>query len=103
MAIRVKVLDWTPYDYENITITTSNVFQLTETLRNAAGAIFLTVQDNAISYRIDGGNPTAVLGHHILSSANQSLWLNNISAIKNLRMIAVGGNALGKITYYRRQ
>lgn len=103
MAIRVKILDWTPFNYENITVTTSVISRLTEALRNDAGAIFLTVQDNTISYRIDSGNPTTILGHHILSSANQSLWLNNISAIKNLRMISVGGNALVKVTYYRKQ
>lgn len=103
MATRVKVLDWTPFHYENITVATGVVSMLTEAYRNNAGAIFLTIEDNNVSYRIDGGNPTSVLGHYLISSANQNLWLNNIFAIKNLRMIAIGGSSLIKVTYYRRQ
>ena len=103
MATRVKVLDWTPFHYENITVLTGSVSMLTETHRNNAGAIFLTIENNNVSYRIDGGNPTSVLGHYLIFSANQNLWLNNIFAIKNLRMIAIGGSSLIKVTYYRRQ
>lgn len=101
--MRVKVLDWTPFAYENITVVTDAVSMLTEVHRDIAGAIFLTLEDNNASYRIDGGDPTSILGHHLISSANQNLWLNNIFAVKNLRMIAIGGSSLIKVTYYRRQ
>lgn len=103
MATRVKVLDWTPFAYENITVAIDSVSMLTEDYLDNAGAVFLTIEDNNISYRIDGGNPTSVLGHYLISSANQNLWLNNLFAIKNLRMIAISGNSLIKVTYYRRQ
>lgn len=103
MAMRVKVLDWTPFHYENITVTVDSVSMLTEAHRDVAGAVFITIEDNNVSYRIDGGNPTSVLGHYLISSANQNLWLNNIFALKSLRMIAIGGNSLIKVTYYRRQ
>lgn len=103
MATRVKVLDWTPFAYENITVAVDAISMLTEVYREAAGAVFLTVEDNNVSYRIDGGNPSSILGHYLISSANQNLWLNNLFAIKNLRMIAIGGSSLIKVTYYRRQ
>lgn len=103
MSKNVKVLDWTPYAYENITIAPAAVSRLDEIYRNNAGAIFLTLEDNNISYRIDGGNPTSILGHYVISSAHQNLWLGNSSAIRNLRMIAIGGDALAKITYYRKR
>lgn len=101
----VKVLDWQPFAYENITVTTAAVSQLSAAYiatTAVTGAIFLTVETNTIHYRIDGGDPTALLGHSIVATAYQNLWLNNVAAIRNLRMIAVGGNALVKVTYYRR-
>jgi len=99
----VTVQDWTPYAYENITVTTTAISRPTAAYRNVAGALFLTVEDNNINYRIDGGNPTATLGHAVIAATYQNFWLNDRSAIRNLRMIAVGGNAIVKITYYRRQ
>ena len=99
----VDVLDWTPYAYENITVTTGAVSRPTEEYRNAAGGLFLTVENNPIHYRIDSGDPTDVLGHKVVASIYQNLWLNDNSAIKNLRMIAVGDSALVKITYYRKR
>ena len=102
----VNIQDWTPYAYENITVTTSAVFRPTEAYRiasSATGALFLTVETNNINYRIDGGDPTSALGHAIVAELAQNLWLNDRSAIRNLRMIGVGGSALVKITYYRKK
>ena len=98
----VRVIDWTPTAYENITVTTAAVSTLTAANVLNAGAIFITVETNNIHYRIDGGNPTALLGHSVVAAAYQNLWLNDVVSIRNLRMIAVGGNALVKVTYYRR-
>lgn len=103
MSKNVKVLDWTPFAYENITVTTDAVSRLTEAHRNDAGAIFITLEDNDIHYRVDSGDPTAILGHRVISTANQNLFLGNGSAIRNLRMLALNGNALIKVTYYRKR
>lgn len=103
MSKNVKVLGWTPFAYENITITSAVVSMLNETHRNDAGAIFLTLENNNISYRIDSEDPTSVLGHHIVSASRQNLWLDNGSSIRNLRMIAIGNDALVKVTYYRKR
>ncbi len=96
----VIVVDDTPFAYEKITVTTSSVSMLDETYRNSARAILLTVEDNPIRYRIDGGNATSSDGHLLSDSAYQNLWLHDGWAIKNLRMIGIGGNATAVITYY---
>ena len=98
----VKVLDKVPMGYEKLTITTGAVSMLDETLRNNAGAIFITVEDNNIRYRIDGGDPDATNGHLIVSGTYQNLWLFAQASVRSLRMIAIGGNAVVIVTYYRK-
>ena len=98
----VNLLDKTPSEYEKITITTGAVSMLNETYRNAAGAVFITVENNNIRYRIDGGDPDATNGHLIISGAYQNLWLFAPGSIRGLRMIAIGGNAVAIVTYYRK-
>lgn len=98
----VKVLDKVPMGYEKLTITTGAVSMLDETLRNNAGAIFITVEDNNIRYRIDGGDPDANDGHLIVSGVYQNLWLFAQASVRSLRMIAIGGNAVVIVTYYRK-
>lgn len=99
----VKILDWTPTDYENITVTTAAVNRLTVAkITDDVGAVFITVETNNLRYRIDGGNPNATVGHLLVSGSYQNLWLNNVSAIKNLRMIAIDGSSFVKVTYYKR-
>jgi len=97
----VVITDNTPFAYEKITVTTSSVSMLDKTYRDSARAIFLTVEDNSIRYRIDGGNATSSDGHLLSSSALQNLWLHDGWAIKNLRMIGIDGNATAIVTYYR--
>jgi len=97
----VIITDNTPFAYEKINVTTSSVSMLNETYRNSARAIFLTVEDNPLRYRIDGGNATSSDGHLLSDSALQNLWLHDRYAIKNLRMIGIGGNATAIVTYYK--
>jgi len=102
----IKVMGYEPFAYGNVTVTTAAVTQINPYYRtgeNQAGAIFITVEGNDIRYRIDGGDPTnGIVGHLIDASIRQNLWLDNATSIENLRMIAIGGNAYLKITYYRR-
>ena len=99
--INVLIIDRTPFAYEKITVTNSEISMLDTTYRNSAGAIFLTVEDNPLRYRIDGGNATFSDGHLLSDSALQNLWLHDRYAIRNLRMIAIDGNASVHVTYYR--
>lgn len=98
----VKIVDQTPMEYEKITVTTGAVSRLDQTHREAAGAVFITVEDNNIRYRIDGGDPDATNGHLVVSGVHQNLWLFANGSIRSLRMIAIGGNAVVIVTYYRK-
>lgn len=103
MSKDIDILEYTPFTYENLTIATDAVTQLTLAHRSISGAVFITFEDNSVNFRIDGGDPTSALGHTIISSIHQSLWLADPSSIRNLRLIALDGNALAKVTYYRKQ
>lgn len=99
----VRLIDQTPTEYEKITVTTGAVSRLDQTYREAAGAIFVTVEGNNIRYRIDGGDPDATNGHLVVSGVYQNLWLFANGPIRALRMIAIGGDATVIVTYYRRR
>lgn len=99
----VRLIDQTPTEYEKLTITTSAVSRLNQIYREAAGAVFITVEGNNVRYRIDGGDPDVDDGHLIISGIYQNLWLFANGSIRALRMIAVGGNATVIVTYYRRR
>ena len=98
----VKILDKVPSEYEKITVTTGAVSMLNQTYREAAGAVFITVEGNNIRYRIDGGDPDATNGHLIVAGVYQNLWLFAEASVRSLRMIAIGGDATVIVTYYRR-
>lgn len=98
----VLVLDRTPYAHRRMTVTNAAVSRLQAVYRNAAGAVFLTVENNNIRYRIDGGDPSAVNGHLLVAATYQNFWITDRAAIRNLRMIGIGGNAIVIVTYYRR-
>jgi len=83
-----KLIDRTPIGYEKISITELAVSRLDATLRARSRAVFCTIEDVAIRYRIDGGDPDQNDGHVIIAGSN--LWLNEPHSIDDLRMIAVG-------------
>jgi hypothetical protein len=101
-ASPVNVIGYTPFAYERITVTTTAVSRLNATYRATAGAVFITVETNNIRYRIESGTPDANNGHLVIAAAYQNIWLNDLMSIKEFRAIAVGGNAVLIVTYYRK-
>lgn len=101
-ATPVNVVGYTPFAYENITVTAASVSRLNAVYRATAGAVFITIETNNIRYRIEGGNPTAAEGHLVVPAAYQNLWLNDPMSIREFRAIATGGNATLIVTYYRK-
>lgn len=98
----VLILDRTPFAYERVTVTTVAVSRLNAIYREQSGAVFITVETNNIRYRIDNNNPSITNGHLVVASAYQNIWLTDQSAIKQFRMIGIGGSAIVHITYYRK-
>ena len=84
-------IDRTPFYYEKLTITSLAVVRLNETYRNDSKAVFITIEDNTIRYRIDEGDPDANDGH--LVYASQSLYFADPHSVQELRMIALVAQA----------
>ena len=101
-ADQVNVVGYTPTAYSRLTVTTLAASQLSSSYVDTAGAVFITVETNNIRYRIDGGTPSFNFGHLVNVSAFQNIWLNDPASIKAFRVIAIGGNAILHITYYKR-
>ena len=89
----------TPYAFELTTITSAAVVRLTEAYRILYKAVFITFEDNPIRYRIDGGDPSDALGHPLV--ATQTLYLEDPQSLRELRMIATGGDVIAQATYYK--
>ena len=96
-----KEIGRTPENYERVTVTGAAVVRLNQVFRERARAIFCTVEDETIRYRIDGGDPSVdVNGHMVVAGSN--LYLIEPHAIDDLRMIADGAQltAIVIVTYY---
>jgi len=92
-------IDRTPFYYEKAIITSSEVSRLNQSYREDSNAIFITVEDESIRYRIEGGDPDSDDGHLVLAGNN--IYIADQKSIRNLRMISIGGDATVIITYYR--
>jgi len=94
-----QTIDRTPFEYEKLTITSGAVVRLTEANRILYKAAYITVEDNTIRYRIEGGDPDANDGH--LVYATQSIYFVDPKSLRELRMIATGNDAIIIVTYYK--
>ena len=95
----VQYIDRDPFNHEVLAIPAANVTRLNANYRNAYKAVFVTVETNNIRYWIDGTDPNANEGHIVYATGN--LFLNSPKAMRELRMIGVGGAATAMVTYYR--
>ena len=94
-----KEIGRTPIGFGNIAVTGAAVVRLDATLRVRARAVYCTVEDQAIRYKIEGGDPTLTEGHIVAVAGD--FYLNEPHAIDDLRMIANGAQltAAVMVTY----
>lgn len=88
--------NYDPVGFGSITFDNITAVSL-PSLPESTNYAFITVEANRIRFRYDGGNPTSVAGH--LLEAGDSLGLKNNKSIKNLKVIAVNGQATINATY----
>ena len=91
----------TPFAFEMATITSAAVVRLDESYREYYKAVYITIEDHTIRYRIDGGDPSDSLGHELAAAG--SLVFVDPQSMRQLRMIATvqQEDAIAMITYYK--
>lgn len=86
--------------YEELNIINAGVSSLDAAYIANAKGVFITVEDNNIRYRIDGGDPSATAGHLVLAGAN--IYFNDPGALARLKMISMAaGGSRAIATYYK--
>ena len=96
---KVMTMDMPASAYESLTVTNA-VKQPTEATRTGKKGILVTVEADSIRYRIDGGDPSATVGHLVLSGGYIYICDPTSRSIEQLRMHRVGGDATVHITFY---
>lgn len=85
------------FAFEQITVG-STVTKLTSGIYGNEKFALITCEGSQIRYRVDGGIPTATVGH--ILGVNDTLDLNLHSEAVNFQAIAINGTATLSITYY---
>lgn len=93
------VYDWT--EFESLTVSTT-ALGLTDSRTDGAEVAFITIESQAVRYRLDGQNPTASVGH-VLSDGD-ILELRGFWEIDKFRVIRRDGvDATARVSYGQRR
>lgn len=85
--------------YESLTVTNSAITTLTRDLMSTVWTAMITVEDNPIRFRTDGGDPTLTEGH--LIQAGDTININTTFDALNFKCIAIGNAAKIRVSYSR--
>lgn len=85
--------------YESLTVTNTGITTLTRDLMSNVWTALITVEDNPIRFRTDGGDPTITDGH--LIQAGDTVSINTTFDALNFKCIAPGNAAKLKVSYSR--
>ena len=83
---KVRAINFPVYTHDSGTISNSAVAISSITGRQGA---FITIEDAAVRYRMDGTAPTSTTGHILF--ANQSLLVTDPTSLGNLKLIRKDG------------
>ena len=92
------------YDFETLTVS-STALPVTESKRVPGANIgrcrylFCTVETDQVRYRLDGGAPTATVGH--LVSVGQNIEVHGEENVQNFRIIRVTADATVPMSFGR--
>lgn len=89
-----------PVYFTQNSITTLAAVKLDSTILTtySIDEVFITIENNDIRFRIDGGTPTSSVGH--LAAENRELYFEDPESIRNFSCIGSGGTAILNVTYY---
>lgn len=97
----VQTIGRDPFYHEEVAIAVDTVSRLNANYRNNSNAVLLTFETNNVRYWLDGTIPTPNSGHISYAGAFGIVYLESPKAIRELRMIAIGGAATAMVTYFR--
>jgi hypothetical protein len=66
---------------------------------NKTNHALISVEENPIRYRYDGGNPTPSEGHLVQAGDSMSIHFSDTEALSKFRVISVRGQATIQVTY----
>lgn len=95
MPQKIFEMSLPPKDYESITVSNTAIGL---TAGKIGVGAFLTVETDAIRYRIDGTDPTSSEGHQVASGG--TIYLADKVSCEQLKMIRVTTDATVKVTHY---
>ena len=90
--------DYQGFAHETLSSAAVEVNPTVTTMANARAAL-ITVEDQAVRVRYDGGAASTTAGH--LIAAGGSIRVSGASSVKNLSLCAATGTAAIHITYER--
>lgn len=77
------------FAYEEVTVDSGTVVStLTAATFSGGNEAFITVEGGSMRYRIDGGDPSTIVGH--LLSAGDNLRLRDIGEMNNFKAVKSG-------------
>ena len=100
--MKQTIIGLAPFAYEAITVADVVIGLTAATYTQTGYAVqaFITLESAQIRWRIDGGDPTASVGH--LLEIGQNLMLGSPDAVKNFKAIRTGSASSAiKVTYMR--
>ena len=86
----------------SLTTVSDTAIGLTAAKAAVAKAVFITIETDAIRYRVDGTDPTATEGHSVAAAQNLYFAAPNVGGLilTQLKMIRVTTDATARVTYY---
>jgi hypothetical protein len=97
MSIRVVPQYYSPIGFQKLTVSNLAV-GFTLPASPVTRAAILTVETDAIRFRLDGSDPDASSGHIV--AKDDSLELTNVQMVQNFKAIRVTNDATLNITYF---
>lgn len=89
----------TTYNFEELVVTNAATIGCTRSKATNVFTATITVEDNPVRFRTDGGDPTTTSGH--LLQAGDVLKISSMFDVLNFKIIAVSGDAKLAISYAR--
>lgn len=98
----VRLTDYEAYAFQKVSLTTVRdlvACGFSDYDVDTCKRLYISVEDQAVRYRVDGGVPTATTGHPIAADANENIL--GLTNMQNFQVVSQTGTATVTITLFR--